>query len=417
MSLNALPSVTIIVLNWNAAPFLANCLTSLYAQDYPNFQIVVVDNASTDNSLQLLKEQFPDLRLIENLTNDGFSAGNNRALRHLTSDIAVLANPDIVAAADWLRQLITPLLTDSTIGIAGCKVFYPDGRLQHVGGILLPPQAIANYRGWLETDIGQYDHLYEADYVIGAALAIRRTLLEQIGEMDEGYFLYYEEADWCIRAKRAGYRVVVVPASHLTHIESATTPKNNPIYFQRMHSSRWRYLLKHYSPEMLLQETMPAEHNWLTQRDSIERLAAAHAYWHTLHTLPHILTSRTTHGNLPLTLNQQVQLRQALYTLWQQAHTPDLRLLHTLQNRAILSEPIFVSTFPLLGKLIATFRTHWNNIATRWYLRPILQQQSRYNQLLTQQLHHQQQRLHQQAEELLLLQQAIAEYKAKTHSV
>jgi len=121
-NMNNLPSVTIIILNWNASEFLAHCLTSLQQVDYPNLIIQVVDNNSTDDSLELLAAQFPHIPVIRNSENLGFSAGNNRALRQLETDIAVLLNPDVVVSPTWLRQLIAPMQEDRQIGVAGCKL-------------------------------------------------------------------------------------------------------------------------------------------------------------------------------------------------------------------------------------------------------------------------------------------------------
>lgn len=399
------PPVTLIVVSWNARAFLGDCLASLLAQDYASFKVVLVDNASTDGAAEWVRRQFPAVEVIENERNVGFAAGNNVALRRADTELVVLANPDIIVPPDWLRQLINPMLADPTIAIAGCKVFYPDGRLQHAGGIIRPPLAIAAYRGAQQPDTGQFEEMADVDYVIGAALAMRRSL----GLLDEAYFLYYEEADLCARARRAGQRVVYVPQARLTHIESATTPKGDAVYLQRMHTSRWRYLLKHDDEAALLADTVPAEEVWLAQRHPVERLAAARAYWETVRCLPTIWSDRVRDGAPPVSPAGQQLIGQALHRLRAAAWAGDETVWHALRQSVTLSEPRFRSTLPLLGPLIARFRAAWGSVAVRWYLRPLLAQQSAFNELLANQLHSQQARLQMQAEEQAALAQAIAE--------
>ena len=401
------PPVTIIVISWNARAFLGDCLTSLLAQDYPDFHVVLVDNASPDGAAAWVREAFPAVRVVENERNVGFAAGNNTALRHLTTEFAVLANPDIVAPPDWLRRLITPMLTDATIGIAGSKLFYPDGRLQHAGGRILLPRAQAAYRGARQADTGQFDTLADVDYVIGAALAMRRS----IGLLDEGYFLYYEEVDLCARARRAGYRVVYVPQARLTHIESATTPRD-VVYLQRMHTSRWRYLLKHGDEAMLLTATATAERAWLAACGAEERLAAARAYWETLRHLPAIWDARVRDGAEPLSPGGRQRMGILLQELRALAWVGEQEAWAALQRHMVVQERPFHSAVPLVGPLIARLRAAWSNVAVRWHVRPLLAQQNRFNELAANALHSQQARLAMQAEEQAALAQDIAELSA-----
>ncbi len=403
------PPVTVIVVNWNARAYLGDSLASLLAQDYGPFQVTLVDNASTDGSAPWVRQQFPAVHVIENERNVGFAAANNAALRQADTEFVVLANPDIVAPPDWLRQLITPMLADPRVAVAGCKVFYPDGRLQHAGGIIRPPLATAAYYGAQQPDTGQFDAIADVDYVIGAALAMRRSL----GLLDEGYFLYYEEADLCARARRAGHRVIYVPQARLTHVESGTTPKGDALYLQRMHTSRWRYLLKHYDETMLLAETVRAEEAWLTQRHPTERLAAARAYWETVRRLPPIWVDRARDGALPVSQAGQQQIGLALHRLRAMAWAGDDTAWQAMRQKMTLSEPRFHSDVPLLGPLIARFRAAWGSVAVRWYLRPLREQQSQLNELVANQLHSQQVRLAMQAEEQAALAQDIAEFAAE----
>lgn len=257
--MSALPSVSLIVVNWNGSACIGDCLTSLLALDYPAFSVSVVDNASTDNSPDFVRERFPQVELIRSPHNLGYGGGANLALRACRADVAVVLNTDIIVPSDWLAQLIAPMVEDPNIGIAGCKLYYPEGRsIQHAGGYITAPQAWPGHYGLNAEDQGQHDTIRDVDYVIGAALAVRRSVLEQIGLFDEGYFLYYEDVDLCLRARRAGYRVVYIPAAWLTHLESATTVKGSTAYLEHFTRGRWRFILKNYDPTVILNESAPA---------------------------------------------------------------------------------------------------------------------------------------------------------------
>jgi GT2 family glycosyltransferase len=381
-----MPPVTVIILNWNAEQFLGPCLTALLSQDYPQYQVVVVDNGSTDGSVALVRQQFPAVSVIEHGQNSGFAAGNNVALRQLGTPIAVLLNPDVVAADGWLSRLIAPFLTDERIGVVGCKLYYGDGRtIQHAGGILRPPQAIPDHYGVNQPDDGQWDQPRDVDYVTGAAMAVRKTVLDQIGLLDEGYFLYFEEADLCWRAKKAGYRVVYEPGATAVHFESALSKRGSPFYLTQFHTGRWRFLLKHYPGSQLLEETIPAEKVWLAKTDPVERMAAAAAYRRA--------------GQMALTMNDETMDEEAtilteLGHLREQAWSLDKEKSYDLLlEKGRVEERPFVSHFPLFGPLIARFRATWNNVAARWYVRGLLEQQNEFNRLIAEQTAAQENRL------------------------
>ncbi len=267
-------------------------------QDYPNFSVMVVDNGSTDDTVQLVREQYPMMQVIENRANLGFAGGNNVGLRLATSAFVVLINPDVVLAPDWLSQLIAAMAEDSTVGIAGCKVYYPGGRiLQHAGGYVTFPQALPGHYGLSAIDRGQYDQVRDVDYVIGAAMAIRREVVESIGLFDERFFLYFEDVDYCRRTRSAGFRVIYAPSAHLVHLESPTTQKGSAFYFGQMHAGRWRYLLKYYTVEELLDATFPTEHAWLAQRTHEERLGLQYAYARAKRQLARLWRSRFGSGS------------------------------------------------------------------------------------------------------------------------
>jgi GT2 family glycosyltransferase len=388
------PPVTIIVLNWNAARFLPGCLPALLALDYPDYRVLVVDNASTDNSVALVREQFPQVELIRNRHNHGFAAGNNSGLRQVQTEFAVLVNPDVIVPADWLKQLLRPLLVDETIGVAGCKLTYPDGTLQHAGGSIEGAQAFPSHAGYQEQDTGQHDQMQDVIYVVGAAMALRMTMLERIGALDEGYFLYYEDVDLCVRARRSGYRVVYVPEATAIHVESSATDRRSDFYWEQMFTSRWRYLSKHMESATLFNETIAAEEQWLQLLAPQQRAAAAHAYHETLRQLPEITEARARDGMLPFSTSEVEQLRSALRSLRLAAWQPTESALTQLASKAVIEEVPFRSAVPLAGRLVAWLRERWLNVATRWYVRPLLAQQNRFNQEFAGRLLEQAARLH-----------------------
>ncbi len=152
-------------------------------------------------------------------------------------------------------------------------------------------------------------------YVIGAAAAVRRELLERIGLLDEGFFLYFEDADLCARAWRAGYRVVYCPAATGIHVESATAVKGSFAYLHRFHSGRWRYLLKHFSPGEIAGQSLSAEAAWLDGLGESERRAVSLAYLATLRQLPTIWAARERDGAEPPSAAEAVAIMAGLAAL------------------------------------------------------------------------------------------------------
>ncbi|MBI1296816.1 glycosyltransferase [bacterium] len=294
----SMPGVTILILTWNSCRFLHACIETILKQDYQNYSVFVLDNGSTDSTVELVRKSFPSVHVVENQANIGFSAGNNVGLRKAKTPFVVLVNPDVQVASDWLRQLIEPMVADPQIGVAGCKIYEPDGKiLQHAGGYITFPQALPGHYGLGEFDLGQYDEMSDVGYVMGAAIAIRQGVLNSVGLFDEGFFLYYEDVDYCERVRRYGYRVVYVPQSKLVHEESSTTIKGSAFYYGQVHASRWRYMLKYYTVEELLSSTVPTERAWLASQGHQQRLGLQYAYAFTLQRLPFLWTQRIAHHN------------------------------------------------------------------------------------------------------------------------
>jgi len=260
----ALPTVSLIVVTYQSSDYIVPCLAAVESQAYPRLQVIVVDNASTDGSAALVRRHFPAARVIESVRNLGFAGGVLKATEFATGDMLALLNPDTVVLPGWLRALVETLVRDPRIGIAGCKIYEPDRlTLQHAGG-LFRPNALTDHRGRSESDHGQYDQVEEVPYVTAAALALRRDVIARCGLFDPGYYpAYFEEADLCVRARRAGFKVVYVPSARLVHYECASTGKSSAAYAYNYHRNRIRFVLKTYAAWEVLLDFVPSELAWL----------------------------------------------------------------------------------------------------------------------------------------------------------
>ena len=263
-------AVSIIIPTWNGERFIANCLESLRHTCPENIEILVVDNGSLDATPQIVAK-FPNICLISNVANRGFSAAVNQGLQLAHGDILFLLNQDTVAHPDWPQALQRRFTQDAQLGILGCKLLYPDGRLQHAGGRLLEPN-------WMSEHVPE-DFAGPLDFVTGAAFAIRRECFSQVGLFDTGYYpAYYEDVDYCLRARLHGWNIACELNAQFTHFESQsqTTDMNQWI----MHGTqRLRLALIHGSTEWLIARFFPSEQELIKQNKLREwRVAMANVY-------------------------------------------------------------------------------------------------------------------------------------------
>jgi GT2 family glycosyltransferase len=405
------PKASVIILAWNGREYLEACLDAVLNQDYARLQVIVVDNGSTDGSPEVVTEGFPEVKLIQNGRNLGFAAGNNIGLRAADGDVLVLLNQDTQVHPGWLEALMLAF-EDPDTGIAGCKLLYPDGTIQHAGGYLYGPR-------------GETDHLHrhaqeenlpaltaDVEFVTGAALALRRTVMEEVGPLDEGFRpAYYEDIDWCYRVRSCGHRVVYQPQAVVTHYESTST---DALSYERKYAwnqGRGRFVFKHWPLDRLQNEFGPAELAWVAAMDRCEELMAARrAYLNTLLALSGILAFRqSTLDEADAQVSLLTDLRAAAQTtLASMARADDVAaidqvpasLLSELAENQILREQPFTSQAPVFGRLIVAFRNLWNSVAAKWYVRPLTQQQSQFNAQLVNYLRSVEQRLQGQSRDV-----------------
>jgi len=247
--------VVAVVLNFNGEEFLPDCLDSLGRQTYQNLEVIVVDNASTDGSLALLKTDYRWTTLIENESNLMFAGGNNRGIRHamniLGADYVLLVNNDIRCDSRMVEQLAGDLEDDPLAGMAGPKIYYWDEPdvIWSAGGTMNPWTGNTAHIGLRQTDNGQYDTRSYVDYLTACAIMVKRRVIEEIGVLDEDFPMYSEDADWCRRAVEHGYRCLYVPDARLWHRISASSGGNlSRFKLKNKMMGNFRLFRKHAKP-------------------------------------------------------------------------------------------------------------------------------------------------------------------------
>lgn len=250
MGLPDKPRVCVVVVNLNGKDYIGEAIRSLQSQTYENLYMIVVDNGSTDESVALIREQFPGVQVVENGRNLGFGGGNNIGMKiamERGDEFVFLFNYDAIAAEGCVERLVARAVSDRA-GMVGPKIFYyhDPSLLWSAGGVIRWWCGDVAHRGIREKDRGQYDDICEVDYLTACAVLIDTGLLMRIGLFDDAYFpSYFEDTDFCQRARRAGCRLVYEPAATVWHRVSSfsgggTTPlkvtlrfRNQWIFFRR----------------------------------------------------------------------------------------------------------------------------------------------------------------------------------------
>lgn len=244
--------VTIIILTWNGLEYTKRCLETLRNKtEFQNYAVMVVDNGSTDGSVEYLRS-IPWIRCIENSDNRGFTRANNQAIALCDdgSDVVLLNNDTEVIQDDWLTQLQRSAYKSPDIGIVGARLRQPGGMLQHAGTYMPIDTFWGQQIGSLEKDINQYNSDAEVEGVVFACAYIKREVLNKVGLLDEDYFSYFEDTDYCLKAKRQGFKIICCGSATLIHHENTSTRVNkvshNELFrtSQDIFKTKWRRTLE-----------------------------------------------------------------------------------------------------------------------------------------------------------------------------
>ena len=243
MRVRAWPRVSIVVLNWNGLQDTLECIDSIIGSDYPNFNVIVVDNGSTDGPPEAIRERHPEVHLIRNDRNMGFAGGNNVGIRSALgtgADLVWLLNNDTVVEKNALSQLVSASIESQDIGLASPVIRYYDERetIQFRGSYIDWKEKRIIHMGKVDRDIDKNTPIC----VWGTALLIKRSSIDKIGLLDEKYFAYHEDEEYSMRAIRAGLRNIVVPRAEIYHKNSRSTGSNDAP-FQVFLRSRNTYFL------------------------------------------------------------------------------------------------------------------------------------------------------------------------------
>lgn len=254
--------LSVIIVSWNVKDLLARCLASVYrGAEGLEVEAIVIDNASSDSSAAMVSQSFPQVQLLVNQGNRGFTVAANQGLRQATGRYWLLLNPDTEVLGDALAQMVAYLEAHPAVGVVGPQLLNPDGSVQSsrrrfptlatalVESTILQryfPQAALLRRYYCLDQSDAEEN--EVDWLVGACLMVRREVAAHVGLLDERFFMYSEELDWCYRIKKAGWRVAYLPQARVIHHYGQSSARDLPhrhIYFQ---DSKCRFFTKHRGP-------------------------------------------------------------------------------------------------------------------------------------------------------------------------
>ncbi|WP_128547087.1 glycosyltransferase family 2 protein [Larkinella soli] len=230
---STVPLVSLITINYNQAKVTCDLLESTRNLTYPRFETIVVDNGSAEDPTDLIERgHYPNVKVVVSRENLGFSGGNNLGLRHASGAYFFMLNNDTVVTPDLIEQLLAPFAADPQVGLVCPKIRYFDHPtvIQYAGYYPLNPYTGRTWAiGLHETDQGQHDTSGPTAFAHGAAMMVSRRAIEVAGAMDESFFLYYEELDWSMQIRRAGFRIYYQASALIYHKESISVGKTNPM--------------------------------------------------------------------------------------------------------------------------------------------------------------------------------------------
>lgn len=255
-------TISVIIVNHNTLTYTQHCLSSIQRVCDPqyDYEVIVVDNASTDSTVNQLRRAYPWVAVIRNDTNLGFARANNQAMLVAQGDFLLLLNSDTVILSHAVAAMAEALERDERVGIAGCQLLYPDLSIQPCagnfptiynlirGGLPLIRQSRASY---FIRSTSYYHAEQQPDWLMGACMMIHRRLLDEIGMFDEDFFMYGEDVDFCYRARRHRYNIKYLPQGRIIHYDLGTTAPNRLAKFLRLRRGLLLFYRKHYSASAL----------------------------------------------------------------------------------------------------------------------------------------------------------------------
>lgn len=226
--------LSIIIVNYNGEIFLKDCISSIYDGTHKiNFEIILIDNNSVDNSIELVQKKFPQVHILKNDKNLGFCKANNQGLKIYQGRYALLLNTDTMVKDRALDKLVEFMDNHQRVGAAGPKLLNPDNTPQHQGGLF-------NRKFWLSKEP------VKVNYLIGACFIVRREVVDKVGGLDENFFFSNDDLDWCKRIKDAGWDIYFVPEAEVMHYGGFTTKLFNQKIFVEGFRGGLYYCKKHY---------------------------------------------------------------------------------------------------------------------------------------------------------------------------
>jgi hypothetical protein len=280
--------LSIIIVSWNIRPLLRRAIRSIQrtGKEGPDLEIIVVDNGSKDGTTEMIQAEFPRVHLIANDYNAGFTRGNNQGIQVSCGEFILLLNPDTEIKEGALQRMVAYLEDHPAVGLVGPQLLNPDRTIQSSRRrfptipilflestwlqALASRQALARYYVEDRSD----DKVQSVDWVTGAAMMTRRTITESVGSLDESFFMYSEELDWCRRIKEAGWDIIYLPEAKIIHYEGKSSEQVIParhIYFQ---SSKVHYAKKYHGSGVAgaLRGWLMAQYLWQTAMEGLKWL-------------------------------------------------------------------------------------------------------------------------------------------------
>lgn len=241
-----MPEVSIIIVSWNAREYLIGCLMSLYEEDLPWAEIIVVDNGSSDGSPEAVAELFPEVRIIRSDENLGFAKANNIGIMASAGKYVCLINSDVVVLGGCLEDLKGRMDSDPSAGLVCPKVLNPDMTLQPT------LRRFPSIKGALLSAIGldsrncmPHDSVIEAEAVSGCFMLVRRAAIDQTGLLDERFFFYAEDKDWCRRIRNSGWKIIYLPEAKAVHYGGSSSSAAPVRFYIELHKANLKYWRKH----------------------------------------------------------------------------------------------------------------------------------------------------------------------------